>query len=188
MSRINRYNFDKFFEHHLNIDSKTLCIFGDVDEVMSGNAIKGLHILDNLPNNNEITILLNSTGGDVYEGMAIYDSIMSCKCHVVIKVFGQAFSMGAILFQSADERLVSPNARLMIHYGSLSLDDAVKNTYRWTDEAKKLDRQFEDIILEKIKNKHPKYNRTKVQSLLQFDTILDATESINLGLADGFIK
>ena len=191
--RFNRYNLHQFFDYGINPDTKTLYIEdvngGDeVNASMANNVLKGLHLLDNIPNDKEITIIMNSIGGDVYHGLAIYDAIQACKCKVVIKIFGQAFSMGAIILQAADERLLSPNARLMIHYGSVSLDDSAKNTYRWTDEAKRLDNLFDVIILDRVKDRHPRFTKAKVQGLLQFDTIMSAEESIELGLADGFIK
>ena len=95
---------------------------------MAERAIKALHILDSTAPTGDkpITVIMNNPGGDEYHGMAIYDAIKSCKNHVTIVVFGMAMSMGSIILQAADKRVMSANSRVMIHYGTWGINDHPK--------------------------------------------------------------
>ena len=149
---------------------------------MSERIIKALHILDQ--KNEAITIIMNNPGGDYYHGMAIYDAIKSCQSEITIKVYGMAMSMGAIILQAADHRIMSPNARFMIHYGYESFSGTAKNAQMWADEGKKLNTLVDNLFLEKIQEKHPTFKLDQLQKMLDPDTILNAQETVNLGLAD----
>lgn len=62
-----------------------------------------------------ITILINSSGGEVNSGLMIYDAIVGSKAPVRAVVMGKAYSMGAVVFACAKERLMLPNSELMLH-------------------------------------------------------------------------
>jgi len=161
-----------------------------VDFSMAEQAIKSLLALDLLEPSGKkpITVLLNTPGGDKDHGLAIYDAIRSCKNPVNVVVYGAAYSMGSLILQAASHRVVAPNARIMLHYGHLSISDNPQTVYRWADESKKMDRKFEDIYLERIYEKHPNFSREKIQELLKIDTILSAQEAVDLGLADTVLE
>jgi ATP-dependent Clp protease protease subunit len=187
----NRDDVDKFYDYDIYIPTRTIYIGSvaythddeetSVDFAMAERAIKGLHLLDKKDGN--ITVLMNNPGGDWYHGMAIYDAIKGCNNHVTIKVSGHAMSMGAVILQAADERVLAPNSSVMIHYGYDGVYNTAKNFQIWAEQSKKLDKVMEDIFLEKIKEKHPKFTRAKLRGMLDPDTILTPTEAIELGLA-----
>jgi len=196
MSRgIVRDDIDKFFDYEIYLPTRTIYL-GSVsyedgeetgtDHQMSERAIKGLHILDkNAPAGDKpITIIMNNDGGDTYHGFAIYDAVLRCRNHVTIIGTGNCMSMGSVILQAADERILTPNAKFMIHYCTWGIHGVTKTAARWADEAKKLDQSLVDIYLEKIRVKHPTFTREKVDKLLNFDTILTAQEAVDLGLAD----
>jgi ATP-dependent Clp endopeptidase proteolytic subunit ClpP len=158
-----------------------------VDYLMSQRVLKNLVILDGL-NNDPITIMLNSPGGDVNHGLAIYDAIKACKSHVTVIVYGMAMSMGSIILQAADERIMSANSSQMIHYGTLALDGHAKTTYKVTEELKRIDKWMEKMYLEKIQEKNPLYKIGRLQKLLDHDTFLTPIQSIELGLADKILE
>lgn len=184
-----------FFEHGLFIPNRHLYL-GSVftmddgesgtDFAMAERAIKGLHILDSLaPDGTQpITIIMNNLGGDEYHCLAIYDAIMSCRSHVTILGTGYVMSAGSIIFQAADERVLSPNARMMIHYGTWGMYDHPKITYAWAEEGKKMDQVMRNIYLERIREKQPDYLEEDLDKMLNFDTILNPYEAVELGLAD----
>jgi ATP-dependent Clp protease protease subunit len=153
------------------------------DGKMSERIVKNINILEGI-NQESITIIMNNPGGDEYHGLAIYDAIKTAKSHVTIKVYGMAMSMGSIILQAADERILSPNARFMIHYGYFSMSEHAKTVYKWTEENKKVDVWMEELFLEKIHQKHPDFKLKKIQEMCNFDTILSAKETVELGLAD----
>lgn len=157
-----------------------------IDHRISEVIIKSLVALDIMAPEGDkpITIIMNSIGGDVYHGWAIYDAIRSCKNEVHVLVYGSAFSMAAIVLQAAHRRIMAPHARLMIHYGTDGTYDHPKIVARWADEGKKLDKMSEDILLARIHERHPRFTRERLQRALDFDTILSAKEAVELGLAD----
>lgn len=196
MARINKESLDRFYDYDIYVTTRTIYMGSaeaDIEEGESGTdakmaerAIKALHILDmDAPNADKpITIILNSPGGDVYHGLAIYDAIKACKNHVTVIVYGMAMSMGSWIFQAADERVVSKNSRIMIHYGDTSHEGHSKSALVWAKEEERINKKMEDVFMEKILDKNPHFTRKELQDLLNFDTVLTAEEAVNLGLAD----
>ena len=196
MARIYRDDVDKFFDYGINIPSRTLYMgsvgsdYDDgelgVDYAMAERMVKGLHLLDTAAPSGDkpISILMNNTGGDEYHGLAIYDAIKTCNNEVNIIVYGHAMSMGSVIFQAADERIMSPNSRMMIHYGTWGVCDHPKIAYNWADEGKRWDKWLVEIYLEKIREKHPKFTKKKVDEMCNFDTFFTPQEAVDIGLAD----
>lgn len=187
MSRLNIDDVDKLYDYGIYIPTKTIVTVGECDEEFADKLIKGLHVLDSTNVDKPITIQLNNSGGDEYHGMAVFDSIRACKSRVIIIAKGHAMSMGSIIFQAADERVISPNAKQMLHYGTPVLADGeahVKTQYKWTEECKKFSEWMENMYLERIREKHPNFKKKELINMLNFDTILSAEESVNIGLAD----
>lgn len=190
--RVNRDDIDKFHDYGLYLPNRTLYMgsefVGDDDEsgtdaLMAERMVKNLHILDS-QNQEEITIIMNNLGGDPMHGLAIYDSIRACRSKVSIKVFGNAMSMGSIILQAADERIMSPNSVQMIHYGYLSLGGHSKTTYKHTDENKRIDAWMERLYLEKIREKVGDFSPQRLKGMLDHDYFLTAEKSVEIGLAD----
>lgn len=187
-------DIDRYFTYNIHMPTKTMYL-GSVeydsddgetgtDHGMAEMAVKGLHILDRVKPDRPITIIMNNPGGDEYHGMAIFDAIKACQSEVHIKVFGHAMSMGSIILQAADWRVMSPNSRMMLHYGTWGHNDHTLNSYRWAEEGKKFDKWMENLYLKKIHTKHPKYTRKKLQTEIAFDKFLTAEEAVEMGLAD----
>ena len=177
-----------FFEQGLYIPTRTVYMGeieeGGTDHVMAERVIKRLHVLD-AKADTPITVLMNNSGGDEYHGLAIYDAILGCKNHITVTAFGHAMSMGSIIMQAADDRVMAPNARMLIHYGTWGQSEQhCKINYAWAEEGKAFDRWMVDMYLAKIREKHPRYKRTDLDEKLNFDTFLTATETVALGLAD----
>lgn len=196
MSRINKESIDRFYDYDIYPETRTIYIgsvdndaeFGEsgTDGAMAERAIKGLHILDSgaPAGDKPITVIMNNPGGDEYHGMAIYDAIKVCKNHVTVIVYGHAMSMGSIILQAADRRVMAPNSRMMIHYGTWGIHDHPKIVYRWAEEGKKFDKWMEDIYMEKIHQKKPDFSIGKLRDMCNFDTFLNAKEALDLGLID----
>lgn len=193
MAKYTRDDLDKLIDSDIYLPTRTLWIgsieiedgkASGTDEAMAERAIKGLHILDS-QNANPITILMYNPGGCVRSGFAIYDAIKSCKSHVTIKCYGECSSMGTVILQAADERILAPHITFLIHIGTSAFPEDhfknVKSAFKWDII---LDDYACDIYLEKIKQKHPEYTRQQLNSTLSFDKYLTAEEAIDLGLAD----
>lgn len=193
MSRVNRDDIDKFHDYGIYIPQRTIYMGSEAytddggesgtDHFMAERIVKNLLIMDSL-SAEPINIIMNNLGGDVIHGMAIYDAIQACRSHVVIKVFGHAMSMGSIILQAADERIMAPNSKVMIHYGTVDLGGHVKNVEKWVEEGKRDDKWMEQMYLFKIQQKQPHFSMARLKERLKFDTILNAQEAVDLGLAD----
>ncbi len=192
MARIIRDDVDKFYAYGLNIPTRTIYMGSEeyaedgetgVDHLMSQRVIKGLHLLD-AQSTSAINIIMNNPGGDEYHGLAIFDAIVACQSHVTITVLGMAMSMGSIILQSADERVMSPNSRMMIHYGTWGYYGHAIDSARWNEEGEKFNRWLEDLYLSKMRQKNSRVPKKQVVEMCQFDTFYTAQEAINLGLAD----
>lgn len=192
--RVNRDDTDRFHDYSLHIPTRTIYMGSEhvrdedfeeagVEATMAERQIKNLHILD-MASDEPITILMNNPGGDVNHGLAIFDAIKTCRSKISIKVFGNAASMGSVLLQAADERIMAPNAVQMIHYGLLGASGHAKTIYKITAENKRLDKWMEEMYLEKIKEKQPHFTLQRLKGMLEHDTFLTAQQSIELGLAD----
>ena len=186
-----RDDVDKFYEYGISIPTRTLYIGSnngeddsDFTPQLSERAIKGLHILD-MKSDQGIDIILNSAGGDVYECLAIYDAIKDCRSEVTILVRGAAFSSASIILQAADKRIMSSNAIFMFHYGTDEMSEKHTKIFKsWSKESDRFDDWMEDLYLDKIREKHPKFKKSKLKSLLNFDKFLTAKQTVEMGLAD----
>jgi ATP-dependent Clp protease protease subunit len=179
-----RDDVSTLFENGVYLPTRTLVLSGDVDGELAAAAIKGLHLLDaisTLP----ITVVLNTPGGEEQAGMAIFDAIRQCRSHVTVVGTGEVMSMGAWILQAADTRVLTPNALVMIHYGTATLGDATTRDFQlYAEQVKLWDAAMEDCFLAKIHEKQPDFTRTALKRMLVVDTYLSAQEAVELGLAD----
>lgn len=191
--RVNRDDIDKFHDYGLYLPTRTIHMSSEeyslddgesgVDGKMAERVVKNLYVLESI-NQEPITILMNNIGGDEYHGMAIYDAIKLCKSHVTIKVRGHAMSMGSIILQAADERIMAPSSRMMVHYGTWGYYGHAKTAQKWATEGQFQDAQMEKIYMERILEKDPTFSLTKLKKMCDHDTFMSAAEAVKLGLAD----
>lgn len=102
-------------EEHL-ASKRRVFLWGGVDDESAERIVKQLLYLDSL-NHEDIVLYINSPGGVISSGLAIYDCMQAIESDVVTVCCGQAASMGAVLLTSgaAGKRYAWPNARVMIH-------------------------------------------------------------------------
>ena len=232
MARTSKEDLDKWFDNNVDIENRTIYmgsvnkedgVESGVDSFMTESFIKALHVLE-AKSNDSINILMNNPGGDWYHGMAIFDAIKTSNCYCTIKVYGHAMSMGSLILQAADHKILMPNSRFMIHYGYNGNSGHTKIFEKWADEGKRLNFDMENIYLQSMLDKEEKeghgylakklgeimtrqyalnyppptspktYNFSKsnkkeeirevLKEMLNFDTILSAKETVDLGFAD----
>lgn len=217
-------DIDQFMENDLYLPTRTLYMgsithFDEGEEsgtdyAMAERMVKALHILEthdaaSKRGEKPITIIMNNIGGDIFHGMAIYDAIRNCTNHVTIKVYGHAMSMGSIILQAADQRIMSPNSKIMVHYGQLSMSGHSNTSKQWTIEDQKFCRFMEQLFLEKVgdrtitleeyyhligkihripsgnaKNKKIKIDLDAMENILNFDAFIDADMALKLNFID----
>ena len=90
-----------------------------VEYGMVTNVLKNLALLRQMSKTEPVTIHLHTKGGEWFQGMAIYDAIISMPYRVTIIGYAEVRSMSSIIFQAGDRRLIMPNATFMIHEGEV---------------------------------------------------------------------
>jgi len=174
MAKLIKESADKWL--HNNVDTLNRTIYmgsvrgemGDepgVDAFMAESVIKAMYLLETL-NSDPITILMNNPGGDFFHGLAIYDAIQTAKSHCTIKVYGHAMSMGSIILQAADTRIMMPNSKFMIHYGYDTQDNNTRTVFKWVDESKRLGYFMENVYLDKMMDKEKKEGHGHLSKVL----------------------
>lgn len=179
---------DQWHDYNVYTPARLIYLEGSIDEDSAGEFIRNIRLMDHVTDN-DITVLINSNGGDVHQGMAIYDAIKECNSRVVTHVVGTCYSMASIIYQAGDERIISANASMMIHIGDEGYDDDhPMNVDRWLKENRRIGEIADNILYDRIKEKKPRFKKEKFKELLVFDTIYTAKEAINMGLADKIVE
>ncbi len=165
--------------------SREIFLTSQVDGDSSTELIKKLMVLEKLDQEKEITFYINSPGGDVVSGLAVYDYIQMMKAPVRTVCIGTAASMGAILFLAGNKREMLPHTRLMIHdpaYGSGDMMAGKKpdELQQYVDKL----RQTQDIIVQIIAEKTGK-SAEEICEKTKVDSYFNAAEAIEYGLATG---
>ena len=163
--------------------SREIFLTEEVNPHTSAQLIKELMVLDKL-SDDEVTIYINSPGGEVVSGLAVYDVIQMMKAPVKTVCIGTAASMGAMLFLAGDKREMLPHTRLMIHdpaYGGGNM--AGKKPHELESYVDKL-RQTQDIIVDIIAAKTGK-SKDQVRETTKEDAYFNVDEAIDYGLATG---
>ena len=158
----------------------------EVDVRTSTDLIEQLMVLEKLDPKKEITFYINSPGGEVVSGLAVYDYIQVMKAPVRTVCIGTAASMGAILFLAGDKREMLPHTRLMIHdpaYGGG--DMAGKKPHELQQYVDKL-RQSREIIAKIIAEKTGR-SLEEVYEKTKEDSYFNASEALEYGLATGVV-
>jgi len=133
-------------------------------------------------------IHMNNLGGSWYHGMVLYDAIRASRAHVYGICWGYAASMGSIIIQACDTRIVAPNCTFMIHDGSENLSGSCKAIEAWAKSAAKTRKQMYNIYFSRMKLAKPRITLKRIEELCSHDTIYTADEAVNQGLADWILE
>ena len=186
----------------IEIKDRTITIFNDVDESTMSSAVEKIVQINqeddawirNVYSSMEasgakfgptriemphIQILLSTYGGNVYDGLSLYDAIKNSKTDVDITCFGKIMSMGIVILLSAKTRKAYRNTTFMIHELSSGVIGKLADMEESIDEAKRINRVLFDIIEKETKITHSCleeiYNKKK-------DWYFTAEEALEIGL------
>lgn len=167
----------------------------DVNEHSASLIVAQLLFLES-QGNEDISFFINSPGGSVTAGLAIYDTMQFIKPDVSTIVLGQACSMGSFLAQAgtAGKRMVLPESRTMIHRVSSGTPGTRGSVHVQSLEFEDAKRAFNEshslnTRLTQLYVKHNSKGKTydEFYEAMKFDTYLSAQEAIDFGLADQII-
>ncbi len=134
--------------------------------------------------NKDIHVYINSPGGSVTSGLAIYDTMQFVKCDVETYCIGQASSMGALLLCAGTKgkRHTLPNSRIMIHQPWGGIQGAAEDISRHAKEILKMRDRINEILA-----KHTGQSLDKIQKDTDRDYFMSAEEAKEYGLIDDVI-
>ena len=133
----------------------------------------------------DIHLYVNSPGGSVSAGLAIYDTMQFVTCDVATYCIGQAASMGAVLLTAgaAGKRHALPNARVMIHQPLAGMEGTAEEIMIHAKEFKKVKAKLNQILI-----KHTGHPLDKIEQDTDRDRFMSAEESLEYGLIDRVIE
>lgn len=163
-----------------NLEKRIIHITGEITDMMSATIVAQLLYLDAI-GNDDIYLYINSPGGSVTAGMAIYDTMQYIKSDVVTVCIGMAASMGAVLLSGGKKgkRMILEHAEVMIHQPLGGISGQATDIVIAAEHIKKTKNMLNKILSE---------NTGKDIKVIGKDTdrdnYMDATQAVNYGLVD----
>ncbi len=156
-----------------------------VDDQIANLIVAQLLHLESEDPDKDISIYINSPGGSVYAGLAIYDTMQFVKPDIQTICVGIAMSMGALLLAggAAGKRMALPNAKILIHQVSGGFQGQATDIEIAARETIALKRRLEEII-----SQHSGQDIEKVSKDMERDYFLTAQEAEQYGIIDRVIE
>lgn len=164
------------------LEDRIIFLCGEINDYTANIVISELLFLDN-KSHERIYIYINSPGGVITSGMAIYDTMQYIESKVVTIGLGMCASMGAFLLSSGDERLALENTEIMIHQPLGGAQGQATDIKIAAEHIIKLKEK-----LNKILSKNTKQPLDKIYNDTERDNFLSAQEAMEYGLIDKVIK
>ena len=166
------------------LKDRILFIGTPVDDYVANLVIAQLLFLQMEDKDKDINVYINSPGGSVTAGLAIYDTMQFIKCDVATYCVGQAASMGAVLLSAGTKgkRFVLPNSRVMIHQPWGGVQGAAADISIQAKEILKLRDRINEILAH-----HTGQSLDKIQKDTDRDYFMSAQEARDYGLVDEVI-
>ncbi len=159
-----------------------------VTDDVANNIIAQILFLESDNPEKDIHFYINSPGGSVSAGLAIYDMMQFVKCDVATFCMGTAASMGSLLLQSGTKgkRYSMPNTRIMIHQPHLSGGGIGGQVTDIEIQAKELVKTKEKLV--KIYERHAGLSYDKLYQMMERDYFMAPDEAKSLGLIDHVVE
>lgn len=166
------------------LKNRIVLLSGEIDDNLSNSIVAQLLYLDSI-NHDDISLYINSPGGSVTAGMAIYDTMNFVKSNVSTICIGMAASMAAFLLSSGEngKRYILPNAEVMIHQPLGGAQGQATEIKIAAEHILKLRDK-----LNKILSKNTNQSLETIVLDTERDNFMDSDEALKYGLVDKIIK
>ena len=156
-----------------------------VDDQISNALVAQMLFLQSDDPKADIHLYINSPGGSITAGMAIYDTMQFVSCDVATYCIGQAASMGAVLLTAgaAGKRFALPNARIMIHQPLAGMQGTAREVEIHVEELRRIKQRMNEIMIE-----HTGHSLEKIEKDTDRDRFMSADEANEYGLIDKVVK
>jgi ATP-dependent Clp protease, protease subunit len=163
------------------LKERIIFMTGQVEDHMATLICAQLLFLESENPKKEIALYINSPGGVVTSGMAIYDTMQFIKSPVSTMCIGQAASMGSLLLAAGhkDMRFATPNSRIMVHQPSGGFQGQASDIERHARDIIKMKRRLNEVYV-----KHTGRTYEEVEGTLDRDHFMDSDEALSWGIID----
>ena len=167
------------------LKERIIFLTGPIDDNIASLICAQLLFLESENPKKEISFYINSPGGIVWSGLAIYDTMQYISPEIMTICIGQAASAGSLLLTagSKDMRFSLPNSRIMVHQPSGGYQGQVTDIEIHTNEIKKTKEKLNQIYA-----KHTGKKIKEIQDVMERDKYFSAQEAIEFGLIDRIVE
>ncbi|MEL6663047.1 MAG: ATP-dependent Clp protease proteolytic subunit [Pseudomonadota bacterium] len=160
---------------------RIIFITGPIDDGTASLVTAQLLFLESENPKKDIAMYINSPGGYVSSGLAIYDTMQYVRSPISTVCIGQAASMGSLLLAAGQEgqRIALPNSRIMLHQPSAGYSGVATDIERHAAEIIDMKRRLNNIYV-----KHTGQDYETIERKLDRDTFLTAEEAVEFGIVD----
>lgn len=166
------------------LKNRIILLSGEIDDNLANSVVAQILYLDSI-NHDDISIYINSPGGSVTAGMAIYDTMNFVKSDVSTICLGMAASMGAFLLSSGEngKRYILPNAEVMIHQPLGGAQGQATEIKIAAEHILKLREKLNRILA-----KNTNQDLETIESDTERDNFMDSNEALKYGIVDKIIE
>ncbi len=166
------------------LNERIIFVGTPIDDQIANLIVAQLLHLESEDPDKDISLYINSPGGMVYAGLAIYDTMQFIKPEIQTTCLGMAMSMGSILLAAGakGKRFALPNSKIMIHQGSAGFQGTPSDIEIQAREILNLKRRMESIIVT-----HTGQDEAKVRTDMDRDYYMSADEALEYGIIDKVI-
>ena len=167
------------------LKDRVVMLNGEVNDHTSNLVVAQMLFLESQNSAEDINFYINSPGGVVTAGLAIYDTMQFIKSPVSTIVMGQACSMGSFLAMAGEpgKRLVLPNSRTMIHQPSGGAQGQATDIHIQSQEILKIKGRLNSLMAH-----HTGKTYEELVNAMERDNFMSAQEAVDFGLADKVIE
>ena len=163
------------------LKDRIIFIGSGIDDLVANLVIAQLLFLQMEDPKKDINVYINSPGGHVTAGLAIYDTMQFVKPDVATYCMGQAASMGSFLLAAGEPgmRIALPNARIMVHQPSGGARGMASDIEIQAREILRIRKRMNDLYV-----KYTGQSLTAIEKAMDRDTFLEAEEAMEFGIVD----
>jgi ATP-dependent Clp protease protease subunit len=176
-------------EHSIDVkpQERIICLNGEVNETLSAAIVAQLLYLESDAPEKAITLYINSPGGSVTAGLAIYDTMSYIRSPVSTVCVGQAASMGSLLLCGGEKgkRFCLPNSSIMVHQPSGGYSGQASDIAIHAKEIIRVRGKLNEIFRKHLTKVH---TIDEIEKLMERDKFLSAEEALDMGIVDEILE
>ena len=167
------------------LKERIIFLTGPIDDNIASLVCAQLLFLESEDPKKEISFYINSPGGIIWSGLAIYDTMQYISSKIMTICIGQAASAGSLLLTAGEKgmRFSLPNSRIMVHQPSGGYQGQVTDIEIQTNEIIKIKKRLNEIY-----SKHCRKDLKSIEAIMERDKYFSPDEAIKFGLIDKIIE